>query len=45
MSLIGLFFGIKCGCGCARKLKAELWGGIILVVIGLKILIEQLFLQ
>ena len=45
MSLIGLFFGIKCGCGCARKLKAELWGGIILVVIGLKILIEHLFLQ
>ena len=26
MSLIGLYFGIKCGCGCARKLKAELWG-------------------
>ena len=45
MSLIGLFFGIKCGCGCARKLKAELWGGIILVAIGLKILIEHLFLQ
>ena len=45
MSLIGLFFGIKCGCGCARKLKAELWGGIILVVIGLKILIEHLFFQ
>ena len=35
MSLIGLYFGIKCGCGCARKLKAELWGGIILVAIGL----------
>ena len=45
MSLIGLFFGIKCGCGCARKLTAELWGGIILVVIGLKILIEHLFFQ
>ena len=45
MSLIGLFFGIKYGCGCARKLKAELWGGIILVVIGLKILIEHLFFQ
>ena len=45
MSLIGLFFGIKCGCGCARKLKAELWGGIILVFIGLKILIEHLFFQ
>ena len=45
MSLIGLYFGIICGCGCARKLKAELWGGIILVAIGLKILIEHLFLQ
>ena len=45
MSLIGLYFGIKCGCGGARKLKAELWGGIILVAIGLKILIEHLFLQ
>ena len=45
MSLIGLYFGIKCGCGCARKLKAELWGGIILVAIGLKILVEHLFLQ
>ncbi|WP_195439822.1 manganese efflux pump MntP [Bacteroides thetaiotaomicron] len=45
MSLIGLYFGIKCGCECARKLKAELWGGIILVAIGLKILIEHLFLQ
>ena len=45
MSLIGLFFGIKSGCGCSRKLKAELWGGIILVVIGLKILIEHLFFQ
>jgi len=45
MSLIGLYFGIKCGCGCARKLKAELWRGIILVAIGLKILIEHLFLQ
>ena len=45
MSLIGLIFGIQCGCGIARKLTAELWGGIILVIIGLKILIEHLFLQ
>lgn len=43
VSLVGLFFGIKCGCGCARKLKAELWGGIILVIIGLKILVEHLY--
>ena len=45
LSLIGLVFGIQCGCGLARKLKAELWGGIILVIIGVKILIEHLFFQ
>ena len=45
LSLIGLIFGIQCGCGLARKLKAELWGGIILVIIGIKILIEHLFFQ
>ena len=45
MSLIGLIFGIQCGCGIARKLKAELWGGVILVIIGLKILVEHLFFQ
>ena len=42
MSLAGLIFGIRCGCGCARKLKAERWGGIILIIIGIKILIEHL---
>lgn len=45
MSLIGLFFGIQCCCGCAKKIKAERWGGIILVIIGVKILIEHLYLQ
>ena len=43
MSLIGLYFGIRCGCGLARRLKAELLGGIILVLIGCKILVEHLF--
>ena len=43
VSLIGLLFGIKCGCGIARKLRAELWGGIILIIFGIKILIEHLF--
>ncbi|WP_317469695.1 manganese efflux pump MntP [Bacteroides hominis] len=43
MSLIGLIFGIHFGCGIARKLRAELWGGIILILIGTKILIEHLF--
>ena len=45
MSLIGLSFGILCGCKYAEKIKAELWGGIILVAIGVKILIEHLFFQ
>lgn len=43
LSLIGLIFGIRFGCGIARKLRAELWGGIILILIGTKILIEHLF--
>lgn len=43
LSLVGLLFGIRCHCGCARKLHAERWGGIILVIIGTKILIEHLF--
>ena len=43
MSLIGLIFGIRFGCGIARKLRAELWGGIILILIGTTILIEHLF--
>lgn len=43
MSMIGLTLGIRFGCGFARKMRAELWGGIILVIIGTKILIEHLF--
>lgn len=43
MSLIGLIFGIRFGCGIAQKLRAELWGGIILILIGTQILIEHLF--
>ncbi len=43
LSLIGLTFGIRFGCGIARRLRAELLGGIILILIGIKILIEHLF--
>ena len=43
LSLVGLMFGIRFGCGIARKLRAELWGGVILIIIGTKILIEHLF--
>jgi putative Mn2+ efflux pump MntP len=42
-SLVGLTFGIRSGCGIARKLRMEMWGGIILILIGVKILIEHLF--
>ena len=41
LSLIGLTFGIRFGCGFARRLKAERWGGVILILIGLKILIDH----
>lgn len=43
LSLTGLLFGIRFGCGLARRLRAELFGGIILILIGTKILIEHLF--
>ena len=43
LSFVGLMFGISFGCGIARKLRAELWGGVILIIIGTKILIEHLF--
>lgn len=42
LSLAGLFFGIFCGHGIARKLRTELWGGLILIAIGTKILFEHL---
>ncbi len=45
LSLTGLVLGVKFGCGIARKLKPDLLGGIILVAIGTKILIEHLFFQ
>lgn len=42
MTLGGLLFGIFFG--CRRNMKVELWGGFILIAIGIKILIEHLFL-
>ncbi len=41
LSLFGLLFGIYFG--CRHNLRMELWGGIILIMIGTKILIEHLF--
>ena len=41
MSLCGLLFGIFFG--CRHNMRVELWGGLILIIIGCKILIEHLF--
>ncbi|MDR0973807.1 MAG: manganese efflux pump MntP family protein [Prevotellaceae bacterium] len=40
LSLVGFCMG--CSMHNAAKLRAELWGGVILIAIGLKILIEHL---
>lgn len=44
MSLFGIFFGILCEHG-GHKMRIELWGGLILIAIGTKILIEHLFFK
>lgn len=41
MSLVGVSLGVKCG-SYARRIHADLLGGIILFAIGLKVLIEHL---
>lgn len=42
MSILGLLIGIKFGNRFAKKIHAEFWGGIILIIIGIKILTEHL---
>jgi len=42
MSMIGLLIGIFLGKGFAARLRAELWGGIILIIISLKVLWEHI---
>ncbi len=42
LSIVGLLLGICFGNGLARRLKAERWGGLILILIGCKILAEHL---
>ena len=41
LSIVGLFFGIKFGERYAQRLRAELWGGLILIAIGVKVLVEH----
>lgn len=45
MSITGLIIGSKYGVSKSRKSKAELWGGMILIFIGIKILIEHTLLS
>lgn len=42
MSAIGLGLGLKFGKGFAKRLRAEMWGGIILLFIGARVLFEHL---
>ena len=42
MTIIGLALGLNFGNGFAKKLRAEMWGGIILLFIGARVLIEHL---
>ena len=42
MSIIGLGLGLKFGNGFAKRLRAEMWGGIILLFIGARVLFEHL---
>ncbi|MDR0989694.1 MAG: manganese efflux pump MntP family protein [Prevotellaceae bacterium] len=44
-SMVGLMLGARCHHGIARRLRVELLGGIILILIGTKIVIEHLFLE
>lgn len=41
LSVLGLLLGIKFGKYYARKLCPEFWGGLILIFIGVKVLIEH----
>ena len=42
MSLLGLGLGLKFGKGIAKRVRAEMWGGIILLFIGGRVLFEHL---
>ena len=42
MTALGLCIGVRFGKAFAERLRAELWGGIILIAIGLRVLIEHL---
>ena len=41
-TLAGLYMGSRFGCGFARRMHADLVGGLILIFIGVRVLIEHL---
>ena len=41
LSILGLVFGITFGKQCAKRLRAEMLGGIVLIIIGVKVLFEH----
>ena len=43
LAIVGMFLGVKFGKPIERRLKPELLGGIILIIIGVKVLISHLF--
>lgn len=42
MTALGLWIGVRFGRTFAERLRAELWGGIVLIAIGVKVLLEHL---
>ena len=42
LTFVGLALGLKFGNGFAKRLRAEMWGGVILLLIGVRVLIEHL---
>ena len=42
LSIAGLAIGLRFGKGIAKRLRAEMCGGIILILIGIKVLTEHL---
>lgn len=44
MTAVGLCIGVRFGKAFAERLRAELWGGIILIAIGVRVLFEHLAL-
>ncbi len=42
MTALGLCIGLKLGKAFAARLRAELWGGLILIAIGIKVLAEHM---